>query len=477
MSFPSKPTIFGFILFSLSISLAQAKDLSSVDSIGVQRVGDKTFIVHQVSEQETLFSISRRYKVGMGDIQGANQALKQGLKVGETILVPHGQATALISTPISTPATSPVASSPVMTAPVEVASPPVAIVAVAAATPVVIASPSPAAAATEKPKPTTKISTITHKVKSGESLYVVAKKYNVSIKDLKTWNSLKADKVTVGQSLKIQRTVAVADTATPAAATTASAAASPKKEEVKKEEPKKEEPKKEEKLPAKKEEIIADKKVALATANSTAPGDWIAHTVKSGESLFSLSKEYGSSIEALIEWNALSSNNLKVGQSIKVGRVSESTDAKLTAAEVETTTAVSSPASTTMPERSSRQTASPVPASTSPATVTPGLAATTNEAMTAPNTSGGFSNNKEMGLAELIPNTSGNKKYLVLHRTAPVGSVIRVKNEENDITIFARVVGVLPETGDNAKLLIKLSQAAFDQLKAVNQRFPVEILY
>jgi rare lipoprotein A (peptidoglycan hydrolase) len=80
-------------------------------------------------------------------------------------------------------------------------------------------------------------------------------------------------------------------------------------------------------------------------------------------------------------------------------------------------------------------------------------------------------------LAELIPNTSGNKKYLVLHRTAPVGSVIRVKNEENDLTIFARVVGVLPETGDNAKLLIKLSQAAYDQLKAVNQRFPVEILY
>lgn len=477
MSFPSKPSIFGFILFSFSISLAQAKDLSSVDSIGVQRVGDKTFIVHQVSEQETLFSISRRYKVGMGDIQGANQALKQGLKVGETILVPHGQATASISAPISTPATSPVASSPVITAPVEVASPPVAIVAVAAATPAVTPSPSPAAAATEKPKPTTKISTITHKVKSGESLYVVAKKYNVSIKDLKTWNSLKADKVTVGQSLKIQRTVVVTDTATPAAATTASAAASPKKEEVKKEEPKKEEPKKEEKLPAKKEGIIADKKVALATANSTLPGDWIAHTVKSGESLFSLSKEYGSSIEALIEWNALSSNNLKVGQSIKVGRVSESTDAKPTAAEAETTTAVSSPVSTTMPERSSRQTASPASASTSPATVTPGLAATTNEAMTAPNTSGGFSNNKEMGLAELIPNTSGNKKYLVLHRTAPVGSVIRVKNEENDITIFARVVGVLPETGDNSKLLIKLSQAAFDQLKAVNQRFPVEILY
>jgi hypothetical protein len=55
--------------------------------------------------------------------------------------------------------------------------------------------------------------------------------------------------------------------------------------------------------------------------------------------------------------------------------------------------------------------------------------------------------------------------------------VIRVKNEENSLTIFARVVGGLPETGDNSKVLIKLSQAAFEQLKGVNARFPVEILY
>ena len=54
---------------------------------------------------------------------------------------------------------------------------------------------------------------------------------------------------------------------------------------------------------------------------------------------------------------------------------------------------------------------------------------------------------------------------------------IRVKNEENSLTIFARVVGGLPETGDNSKVLIKLSQAAFEQLKGVNARFPVEILY
>jgi LysM repeat protein len=301
-------------------------------------------------------------------------------------------------------------------------------------------------------------------VKSGESLYVIAKKYNVSIKDLKSWNSLKADKVTVGQALKIQRTVVVADAETNLTSSTTSAASTTKKVEVKKEE----------KLPVKKEEVPADKKVASGSTSvstsSTQPGEWISHTVKSGESLFSLSKQYGTSIEELIQWNALSSNNLKVGQSIKVGRTEPNLVTVLTVGEAKTTS-ISTAQSTTS---SSRNTAS---TSTTSTPASPSPAAVTAEPITAPNTSGGFSNNKETGLAELIPNTSGNKKYLVLHRTAPVGSVIRVKNEENDLTIFARVVGVLPETGDNAKLLIKLSQAAYDQLKAVNQRFPVEILY
>ena len=454
MSFPSKLAIFGFLLFSLTISFAQAKDFVAMDSIGVQKVGDKTFILHSISEQETLFSISRRYKVSMGDIQEANEALKQGLKVGETILVPHGQAATSVST---APAPGPVASSPVVEAPVIVSSTPVA------------ASPkaeeaNSAVATKAAPKATTRTSTLTHKVKSGESLYVIAKKYNVSIKDLKSWNSLKADKVTVGQALKIQRTVVVADAETNLTSSTTSVASTTKKVEVKKEE----------KLPVKKEEVPADKKVASGSTSvstsSTQPGEWISHTVKSGESLFSLSKQYGTSIEELIQWNALSSNNLKVGQSIKVGRTEPNLVTVPTVGEAKTTSISTAQSATSSSSNTASTSTTSTPASPSPASVTA-------EPITAPNTSGGFSNNKETGLAELIPNTSGNKKYLVLHRTAPVGSVIRVKNEENDLTIFARVVGVLPETGDNAKLLIKLSQAAYDQLKAVNQRFPVEILY
>ena len=81
--------LFLFIIFQTG---SFAADRDRLDSIGVQKIGDRTFILHQVVGQETLFSISRRYKVPMVAIQDANDALKQGMKEGQTLLVPFGQA-------------------------------------------------------------------------------------------------------------------------------------------------------------------------------------------------------------------------------------------------------------------------------------------------------------------------------------------------------------------------------------------------
>ena len=44
----------------------------------------------------------------------------------------------------------------------------------------------------------------THKVKSGESLYSIAEKYDISIDDLKKQNHLKGNKIIIGQILKIR---------------------------------------------------------------------------------------------------------------------------------------------------------------------------------------------------------------------------------------------------------------------------------
>jgi hypothetical protein len=47
----------------------------------------------------------------------------------------------------------------------------------------------------------------------------------------------------------------------------------------------------------------------------------------------------------------------------------------------------------------------------------------------------------------------------------------------NDQTVFVRVVGPIPPTGDNGKLLLKISKKAYDRLGAVDSRFPVEVSY
>jgi LysM repeat protein len=237
------------------------------------------------------------------------------------------------------------------------------------------------------------------------------------------------------------------------------------KEEVKKEETRVTDRKTE--IPNETTEVVfISTKSPSATTKAT--GDGISHTVKSGESLFLLAKMYGSSIEELVQWNGLTSNNIKVGQTLQVGRAAATTAASTNPIAATTTTTTTTPTTTTSEVEVEEVKSEP--------TVTVPAAEPKQES-TAPNTSGGFTNTKESGLAEVIPGTEANKKYLVLHRNAPVGSVIRIKNEENDLTIFARVVGVLPETGDNSKVLIKLSKAAFEQLKGVNTRFPVEILY
>ncbi|MBN3584636.1 LysM peptidoglycan-binding domain-containing protein [Algoriphagus aestuarii] len=388
MIFGSKSQFVLFASFLLSTTASLANGLEKIDSVGVEKVGDKTYILHAVEPKETLFGISRRYAAPVSEIIESNEVLKQGLKIGQTIRVPY-----------------------------------------------IAKSEIPDGASL-------------HKVAPGETLFSISKKYNTSVSEVMQWNELKGNDLSVGQALIIKKPIAAAEQAkveptpaketpsTPVAVATTSVPA--KKEVVEK--PKVEEKKAEKTQPIKTESVpvrTAENSVAVA------PGEWVSHEVKSGETLFSIANQYQARVEDLITWNALTSNNVKVGQSLKVGRGA-------------------------------------VGPSTVPIVGTPRVVSNVDE-MNIPedtdNASGGFKNIKETGQAELIEGTGGHKKYLVLHRTAPVGTIMRIKNEENDITIFARVVGTLPETGDNSRLVIKLSQAAYDQLKAVNPRFPVEVVY
>ena len=58
---------------------------------------------------------------------------------------------------------------------------------------------------TRQTKETKSNKTVTYKVKQGDTLYAIAKKYKVSVNDIKKWNKLKSDKLNIDQQLKIHR--------------------------------------------------------------------------------------------------------------------------------------------------------------------------------------------------------------------------------------------------------------------------------
>lgn len=389
-------------LVFLSFQQLMAMELTPMDSVGVEKVGNKTFIVHEVSQGETLFGISRRYEVAVNDILQNNEKLQEGLKMGQRIRIPYVAKEAL-----------------------------------------------PAGATL-------------HKVAPGETLFSISKRYNASVGEVMEWNKLQGNDLSVGQALiiKNQPVAEVKPEPSPAPSTqtapTSSPVATPAPEVSNTEKAAVERPKEVQKAAeVKKENLPTAPASSSAPAATTAspstskalPGDWITHTVEQGETLFSIAKKYEARIDDVISWNALSSNNLSTGQKLKVGRE------KTTEANVPVV-----PSSVPIVVNNEKREGQLV-------------GKDDNEESTA------YKNVKETGLAEVIEGTGNHKKYLVLHRDAPVGTIMRVRNEENDQTIFARVVGKLPDTGDNSRLVIKLSKAAFDQLRAVNTRFPVEISY
>ena len=96
----------------------------------------------------------------------------------------------------------------------------------------------------------------TYVVKSGDSLWSIAKKYNISVDELKKANNLTNNLLSIGQILRIPTT---------------------KEEES---------------------------------------GNYIIYTVKSGDTLYSIARNYGLSVSDIVDFNKLSSNVLSIGQQL-----------------------------------------------------------------------------------------------------------------------------------------------------------------
>lgn len=125
------------------------------------------------------------------------------------------------------------------------------------------ASSAPAKAQSSSAAPASGGSTYT--VKSGDTLSGIANRNGVTVAQLKQWNGLSGNNIKVGQKLKVK----AGSTSQPAA--------------------------------------------------SSASGDYITYTVKSGDSFYSIAKNYsGVSAQNIMDFNGMTSSKLKPGMKIKI---------------------------------------------------------------------------------------------------------------------------------------------------------------
>ena len=83
------------------------------------------------------------------------------------------------------------------------------------------------------------------------------------------------------------------------------------------------------------------------------------------------------------------------------------------------------------------------------------------------------------GMAGVFKSTSGWKdgKYYCLHNTVPPGTVIKITNTTTGKSIFAKVLDAMPDIKPNAGLVIRLSNAAADELGTGENNFSCTINY
>ena len=155
------------------------------------------------------------------------------------------------------------------------------------------------------------------------------------------------------------------------------------------------------------------------------------HDIKSGETIFSIAKKYDLDISNLVEANNISDNNIKVGSKILINKDEIDRLIKI------------------------------------------------NEKKKAPDLVIDTSGNKiqETGVAEVVNTVNRTSKYLALHRTAIVGSNIKITNEANGISIIAKVVGNLSKVGPDENIMLKLSPFAYYKLKPNDTKLRATIEY
>jgi LysM repeat protein len=91
----------------------------------------------------------------------------------------------------------------------------------------------------------------------------------------------------------------------------------------------------------------------------------------------------------------------------------------------------------------------------------------------------GSGNGSASGLAGTFKSSSGWKdgKYYALMNNIQVGTIVKVTNTATHKTIYAKILGQLPEMKESTGLIIRISNAGASELGIEEIKFPVEIKF
>jgi LysM repeat protein len=292
---------------------------------------------------------------------------------------------------------------------------------------------------------------VRHRVAAGETLYGLARRYNVKVEQIMEANPSIKGELKKGTEVLVPRVRAVVPASTGAApkATPAPSA-------------------------------------AAKGLGTDAAGNRV-YKVQAGQTLFAIARKFGVSPTSLQQYN---SKQLPANGAVRVGQtliIVPAGGAAAKAAEP-APVAATKPAPTGRPERddeaekerareaerekerAAREAAAATPAASSPV-------ATEDDGEKEPARASEIVRKvTESGVAATIEG-GNSEKYLALHKTAPVGTIMMVRNIMNGRVVYVRVIGKLPDTGDNASVLLRLSKRAVAVLGTPDQRFRVETSY
>ncbi len=235
----------------------------------------------------------------------------------------------------------------------------------------------------------------------------------------------------------------------------------------------------------------------------------VYHKVQKKETLFQISQNANASIDDIKKWNKLTVDGVNEGANLIVGYKKRGTEtpAKTNATTVAVVTpetakpvvkpaVVEKPAPTAVTPTPTKPAVADKPVLVAAPVVTPPVVAEakpqTNSSAIIRNFNGGsfgisygsqHSGNppatSETGVAAIFKSTSGwnDGKYYCLHNTAPAGSIIKITSKNTQKFVYAKVLDVIPDLKQNEGLLIRLSNAAADELGVSAETFNVTLNY